>query len=315
MRILLAGATGSMGRQLLPRLVAAGHDVFAMIRSPEKRDAVRGLGAEPVIADALDREAVSRAVLGAEPDVIVHQLTALAGAFSDTNMARAMETTNRLRTEGTDHLLAAGRVAGVRRFVAQSYVGSGMLFAPTGSDLKVEEDPLDDAPPMAIASVIAALRHLENAVTGAEWTEGLVLRYGSFYGPGTSFSAGGEHAETIRRRKLPLIGKGGGVWSFVHVEDAADATVIAIDRGRPGVYHIVDDEPAPVADWLPVAAAALGAKRPLRVPRWLARWLAGEAVTRMMTEARGISNAKAKRELGWAPERPSWRTGFVDALR
>jgi nucleoside-diphosphate-sugar epimerase len=315
MRILVAGATGALGRQLLPKLRTAGHDVVAMIRSAEKLNLVRGLGAEPVIADALDPEAVSRAVMGTEPEVVVHQLTALAGAFSDTNMARAMEPTNRLRTEGTDHLLAAGRRAGVRRFVAQSFVGSGMLFSPTGSRLKVEHDPLDDAPPPAIRSVIAALRHLENAVTGAEWTEGVVLRYGSFYGPGTSFSPGGEHAETIRRRRLPLIGKGEGVWSFVHIEDAADATLVAIERGRPGIYHIVDDDPAQVSAWLPAAAAAMGAKPPLRVPRWLARLLAGEVVTRMMTEARGVSNTKARRDLDWAPKHPSWRAGFIEALR
>src|SRR3954452_23335464 len=223
MKVLVAGATGALGKQLVPRLVANGHDVVGMTRSESKQDLLRALGARPVVADALDPDQVARAVADSEPDVIVHQLTALSGALDMRHFDRNFALTNRLRTEGTDHLLAAGRAIGLRRFVAQSY--AGWPFARAGGAVKAEEDPLDPAPPADMRQTLAAIRHLEGAVAGADWTEGIVLRYGAFYGPGTSFSSDGESREQIRRRRLPVVGNGGGVWSFIHIADAADATV------------------------------------------------------------------------------------------
>ena len=314
MKVLVAGATGALGRPLVVRLVARGHEVAGMTRSVSKREAVRSLGARPVVADALDSEEVVRAVAEAEPEVIVHQLTALAGSLDLRHVDRAFAPTNRLRTEGTDHLLAVARAVGTRRFVAQSF--AGWPFARTGGPVKTEDDPLDPEPPEQMRRTLDAIRYLEDVVTGADWTEGVVLRYGAFYGPGTSLDGeGSEHVEMIRKRRFPVIGDGGGVWSFIHIEDAADATVAAVERARSGIYNIVDDEPAPVAEWLPAAAIAVGAKPPRRVPRWLGRLLAGEAATVMMTEVRGASNAKAKRELGWRPSHPSWREGFPRVVR
>ena len=310
MKVLVAGATGALGRQLVPRLVASGHEVVGMTRSESKRDAVRALGGTPAVTDALDPDDVARAVAEAEPEAIVHQLTALSGSIDMRHFDRDFAPTNRLRTEGTDHLLAAGRAVGVRRFVVQSY--AGWPYARSGGPVKTEDDSLDPAPVDAMRETVDAVRHLEQAVTGADWTEGIVLRYGGFYGPGTYFSPDGEYAELIRKRKFPVVGDGAGVWSFIHVEDAADATVDALERGRRGIYNVVDDEPAPVADWLPAAAAALGAKPPRRVPRWLGRLFAGEAAAVMMTEVRGASNGKAKSELGWQPRHPSWRQGFAE---
>jgi len=311
MKVLVAGAAGAMGKQLLPRLAAGGHEVVGMTRSAAKAEAVRGLGAAPIVADALDPEQVARAVAEAEPEAIVHELTALAGSLDMRNFDRDFATTNRLRTEATDHLLSAGRALGVRRFVAQSY--AGWPFARSGGAVKSEDDPLDPTPVASMRQTLAAIRHLEDAVTGADWTIGIVLRYGGFYGPGTSLAADGEHVEMIRRRKFPVVGDGAGVWSFVHIADAADATVAALERGRRGIYNVVDDEPAPVREWLPAVASALGAKPPRRVPRWMGRLLAGEAAAVMMTEVRGASNAKAKRELGWQPAHPSWRRGIAEA--
>jgi nucleoside-diphosphate-sugar epimerase len=310
MKVLVAGATGALGKQLVPRLVASGHEVAGTTRQGSKRGAVEALGATPIVLDALDPDAVAAAVAGLEPDVIVHELTALSGSLDLRRFERDLEPTNRLRTEATDHLLAAGRAVGVSRFVAQSY--AGWPFAREGASVKTEDDPLDPAPPESMRSAHDAIRHLEEAVTGAEWTEGVVLRYGGFYGPGTSLDAGGEHVEAIRSRKFPVVGDGAGVWSFVHIEDAAEATAIAVERGRRGIYNIVDDEPAPVSEWLPAAAATFGAKPPRHVPRLVGRVLAGEAATVMMTEIRGASNAKAKRELGWQPRHPSWREGFAE---
>lgn len=311
MKIFVAGATGALGKQLVPRLAAAGHDVIGMTRSAAKRDAVRELGATPVVADALDGEAVGGAIAETEPEAIVHELTALAGGFGTRNLDHGFAITNRLRTEGTDHLLAAGEAVGVRRFVAQSF--AGWPFARTGGAVKTEDDPLDPTPTAGMRETLAAIRHLEQAVTGAGWTEGIVLRYGGFYGPGTSFGPGGEHVEQIRRRRFPVVGDGAGVWSLVHIEDAADATLLAVEHGRRGIYNVVDDDPATIAELLPQLAAILGAKPPRHVPRWLGRVLAGEAATVMMTEVRGASNAKAKRELGWQPRHPSWRRGFAAA--
>jgi len=314
MRIFVAGAGGALGRQLVPRLVARGHDVVGMTRTQARSDELRALGARPAVADALDAAAVGRAVSEAEPEVIVHQLTALGAGVDPRHFDRDFALTNRLRVEGTDHLLAAGRAVGARRFVAQSF--AGWPFARTGGPVKSEDDPLDPDPPRALRRTLAAIRHLEEAVAGAEWTEGIVLRYGGFYGPGTSFATRppGEHVEMIRRRRFPIVGDGAGVWSFIHIEDAADATVAAVEQGGRGIYNIVDDEPAPVSQSLPAAAAAVGARRPRRVPRWVGRLAAGEAATIMMTEVRGASNAKAKRELGWRPRHPSWRQGFADGL-
>ena len=310
MKIFVAGATGALGRQLVPRLVAAGHAVVAIARSASREEAVRRLGATPVVADALDRDAVAAAVAEVVPDVIVHQLTALPQSLDVRHFDRELVATNRLRTAGTDHLLSAGRAVGVRRFVAQSF--AGWPYARSGGPVKTEEDPLDPSPPPAMRSTLEAIRHLEDAVVNAEWTEGVVLRYGTFYGPGTALRADGEIVEQIRRRRFPLVGDGGGVWSFVHVEDAADATVAAVERGRRGIYNIVDDEPVPAADWLPALATAMAARPPLRVPRALGRLLAGEAATVMMTEVRGASNAKAKASLCWRPRHASWREGFAE---
>jgi nucleoside-diphosphate-sugar epimerase len=310
MRVFVAGATGAIGTQLVPRLVAAGHEVHGMTRSESKQARLSELGAVPVVADALDPDQVAEAVGSARPDVIVHQLTAI-GSLDPRHFDRDFASTNRLRTEGTDHLLSAGQAMGVRRFVAQSY--GAWWYVRTGGPVKTEEDPLDPTPAREMRDSWAAIRHLEQAVLGAQWTEGIVLRYGGFYGPGTSMAPGGELPEMIRKRKFPLVGDGGGVWSFIHVADAAEATVAAVERGSRGVYNVVDDDPAPVAEWLPALAQEVGAKKPMRVPRFVGRLFAGEVGVVMMTDARGASNAKAKRELGWRPAHPSWRQGFMAA--
>jgi nucleoside-diphosphate-sugar epimerase len=308
MRVFVAGATGAIGKQLVPRLIAAGHEVHGMTRSESKQAMLHELGAVPVVADALDPDQVAEAVGRARPDVIVHQLTAIPGAVDMRHFDRDFALTTRLRTEGTDHLLSAGQAVGVRRFVAQSHI---LLYARTGAAVKTEEDPFDRAPAREMRETLAAIRHLEEAVLGARWTEGIVLRYGHFYGPGTSIAPGGQSSELVRKRKFPLVGDGGGVWSFIHVADAAEATVAAVEHGSRGVYNVVDDDPAPVAKWLPALAQELGAKKPMRVPRFIGRLFAGEAGVVMMTKLRGASNAKAKRELGWRPAHPSWRQGFA----
>jgi 2-alkyl-3-oxoalkanoate reductase len=319
MKVFVAGATGVLGRALVPQLVARGHEVVGMTRSASKQDLVRSLGARPVVADALDPDAVAEAVASGEPEVIVHQLTALSGRMSARDMrhpdrSSAVTMTNRLRTEATDHLLAAGRAVGARRFVAQSI--AAFRFARTGGPVQTEADPLDPNPPAALRAGQAAILYLERAVTTIEWAEGLALRYGGFYGPGTGISLARDAVMTapIRKRRFPIVGDGGGVWSHVHIEDAAAATAIAVERGRPGIYNVVDDDPAPVREWLPVLASALDAKPPRRIPRWLARLAAGETATLMMTDVRGASNEKAKRELGWKPRYASWRQGFAQGL-
>ncbi len=310
MKVFVAGATGAIGQQLVPRLVAAGHEVLGMTRCASKRAMLHELGAVPVVADALDPDQVADAVARAKPDVIVHQLTAI-GAVDLRHFDRAFALTNRLRTEGTDYLLSAGQAVGVRRFVAQGVGGYG-VYARTGGPVKGEEDPLDPTPARAMRETLTAIRHLEEAVLGARWTEGIVLRYGVFYGPGTSLAPGEEQFELVRKRKFPLVGDAGGVWSFIHVADAAEATVAAVERGGRGIYNVVDDDPAPVAEWLPALAHTLGAKKPVRVPRVIGQLFAGEVGAVMMTEIRGASNAKAKRELGWRPAHPSWREGFAE---
>jgi nucleoside-diphosphate-sugar epimerase len=281
-----------------------------MTRSESKQAMLYELGALPVLADALDPDQVAEAVGKARPDVIVHELTAI-GSVDLRHLDRDFALTNRLRTEGTDHLLSAGQAMGVQRFVAQSI--AAWSYVRTGGPVKSEEDPLDPTPAREMRPNLAAIRHLEQAVLGAEWTEGIVLRYGAFYGPGTSLAPGEEQFELVRKGKFPLVGDGGGVWSFIHVADAAEATVAAIERGHRGVYNVVDDDPAPVAEWLPALAQALGAKKPMRVPRFIGRLFAGEAGVVMMTDVRGASNAKAKHELAWRPVHSTWRQGFAAA--
>lgn len=319
MKVFVAGATGVLGRALVPLLVARGHEVVGMTRSASKQDLVRSLGAHPVIADALDPDAVAQAVASAEPEVIVHELTALSGKMSVRDMRHPERSplgmmTNRLRTEATDHLLAAGRAVGSRRFVAQSF--AAFRWARTGGPVLTEDDPLDPNPPAALRVPLLGILHVEQAVPAIEWGEGLVLRYGGFYGPGTAISRAPDAtvAMAVRKRRFPILGDGGGVWSQVHVEDAAAATLAAVDHGQPGIYNIVDDEPAPVREWLTVLASALDAQPPRHVPRWLGRLAGGEAATLMMTDARGASNEKAKRELGWQPHYATWRVGYVQGL-
>ena len=308
MRVLVAGATGAMGKQLVPRLADAGHEVFAMTRTEAGKARAAELGAVPVIADALDRAGVEAAVRQAGPEVVVHQLTAIRH-IDTRHFERSFAATDRLRVEGTDNLLVAARAVGVRRFVAQS--NGAFTYARTGGPVKNEQDPLDHSPVRQMGPMIAAIEHLEKAVLGAAWTEGIVLRFGAFYGPGTSMAPGSEQFETIREGKFPVVGDGGGVWSFVHIADAAEATVAAVQNGRRGVYNIVDDDPAPVAEWLPELAAKLGARKPIHVPRFIGRLAAGQAGVVLMTELRGASNAKAKRELGWRPAHSTWRQGLV----
>jgi nucleoside-diphosphate-sugar epimerase len=313
MKVFVAGATGVLGRALVPQLVARGHDVVGMTRSASKQDLLRSLGARPVVADALDPDAVAQAVASAEPEVIVHQLTALSGRFDMRHIDRFIATTNRLRTEGTDHLLAAARAVGARRFVAQSNAAWRTF---SGGPVKDEDAPFDPDPPQKLRGSLDAIRHLEQSVTGASWLEGVVLRYGAFYGPGTSISASpaADYSVAIRKRQFPVVGDGGGIWSFIHVDDAAAATAVAVERGERGIYNVVDDDPALVRDWMPELARALGAKPPRRVPRWLGRLMAGEAATVYMTELRGASNEKVRRELGWKPSYASWRQGFAQGL-
>jgi nucleoside-diphosphate-sugar epimerase len=314
MRVFVAGAAGALGMQLVPQLVARGHAVVGLTRSLDKHDALRALGARPVAADALDRRAVLDAVREAQPEVVVHELTALSGQLDMRRLDRWFAMTNRLRVEATDHLLEAAEAVGARRFVAQSY--AGWPFARAGGAVKVETDPLDARPPAALRAALDAIRHVERAVPAIGWGEGVVLRYGAFYGPGTALSADPEASMTkpVLHRRFPLIGDAGGVWSFVHVADAAAATVCAIEHGASGVYQVVDDEPAPVSEWLPRLALVLRAPPPRRVPRWLGRLLAGQAATLWITDIRGASNEKARRELGWAPAHSSWRDGFAEAV-
>ena len=314
MKIFLAGATGAMGKQLVPRLIAAGHEVVGTTRSESNRALIEKMGATAVVVDALNADQVGDAVAKAEPDAIIHELTSIAAdSFDIRNFDRGFALTNRLRTEGTDHLLAAGRAVGVKRFVAQSF--TSWPYARTGGPVKTEEDSLDPDPPRYMRESFAAIRHVEEAVTGADWTVGIALRYGGFYGPGTSLSPdGGEQVEMIRKRKFPVIGNCGDVWSFIHIADAAEATVAALEHGQRGIYNIVDDEPAPVSEWLPALAERFGAPKPWRVPKFVGRLFGGEAGVVMMTDIRGASNAKAKRELGWAPRYASWRQGFREGL-
>jgi 2-alkyl-3-oxoalkanoate reductase len=303
MRVFVAGATGVIGQYLVPDLISAGHDVTASARSPAKASRLKDQGATPAIVDGLDRQAVLKAVTAAQPEVIIHQMTALTSMRSFRHFDKEFTVTNELRSQGTDYLLEAATQASTRRFIAQSFVG--WTNAREGGTVKTEEDPLDPHPLAVTASSLAAIRHLEEVVPKTV-PEGLVLRYGILYGHGASDAL----LEAVRKRRLPVIGGGTGVWSFTEVTDAAAATVAAVSRGAPGIYNVVDDDPAPVAQWLPYLASSLGAKPPLRVPAWLGRLLGGEMTVSMMTDVRGASNSKAKRELGWTPAYPSWRDGF-----
>jgi nucleoside-diphosphate-sugar epimerase len=307
MKVFVAGAAGAIGIRLIPQLVAGGHRVVATTRSEAKFETLQALGAEPVVLDGLDAAAVGEAVSQAEPDVIVHQMSALAGGNNLRKFDRWFATTNKLRVQGTQHLLAAADAVGVDRFVAQSY--TGWTNAREGGPVKTEEDPLDPRPAKYQREALGAIRFLEQVVSTAPLT-GIVLRYGNFYGPGASE----DLVALLRKRKMPMIGDGAGIWSWIHLDDAAAATVAAVEHGAAGVYNIVDDEPAPVSEWLPYLAECVGAKPPMRVPAWLGRVAAGETTVRWMTQARGASNAKAKRELGWQPALATWRTGFRHAL-
>jgi nucleoside-diphosphate-sugar epimerase len=302
MRVFVAGASGAIGTRLVPRLIDRGHEVIGTSKSPESADRVRALGAEPIVLDLLDRRGVLRAVREAQPDAVVHQATALADVRFSRNLDSSFAQTNRLRTEGTDALLAAARQAGVRRFVAQSF--ASMRYAREGGPVKNEEDPLDPTPVEAVSETSAAMTYLDDAVTAAG---GIALRYGNFYGAPNDGLIG-----PVRKRQFPIVGDGDGVSSFIHLDDAAAATVLALEHDGPAIYHIVDDEPAPVREWLPVLADALEAKPPRHFPVWLARLFAGDAAVMLGTTSRGASNAKAKAELGWTLRYPSWRQGFAE---
>ena len=303
MRVFVTGATGAIGGHLVPGLLAAGHEVTASTRSPAKVEGLRAAGAQPVVLDGLDRAAVITAVRAAAPDVIIHEMTALAAMRNLRNMDQGFATTNELRTRGTDNLLAAATEAGTRRVIVQSY--TGWPNERSGGPVKSEDDPLDTRPVASTARSLAAIKYVEETVPAAV-PEGIVLRYGSFYGPGaTEFLL-----DMVRKRRVPVIGGGTGIWSFIEITDAAAATAAAVGRGASGVYNVVDSDPAPVADWLPYLARVAGAKQPLRMPAWLGRLLAGELFVIQMTTARGSSNAKARKELDWEPRYPSWREGF-----
>ena len=302
MRVFVTGATGALGQHLVPALIAAGYEVAATTRTPGKAGQLREAGAEPVVVDGLDREAVIAAVQAASPEVIVHEMTALADMRSLRNLDKVFAATNELRTRGTDNLLAAAERAGTRRVIAQSNTN---MTARSGAPVQTESDPLDSRPIPSAAGTVAAVKHVEASVPRAV-PEGIVLRYGNFYGPGASDFL----VEMVRKRQFPVIGGGAGIWSFIEIADAAAATVAAVGQGTPGVYNIVDSDPAPVAEWLPYLADVAGAKPPLRLPVWLGRLLAGNFVVAQMTEARGSSNEKAKKELGFQAQYASWREGF-----
>ncbi|HEV2283927.1 MAG TPA: NAD(P)-dependent oxidoreductase [bacterium] len=312
MRIFLAGASGAIGKRLVPLLVANGHQVVASTRTSAKREALRAAGAEPVVLDVLDRDAVMHAAASARPDVVIHQVTALAGVRSFKDFDKAFALTNALRTDGTTHLIAAAQAAGARRFIAQSYTGWPNIRE--GGRVKTEDDALDPRPPRTMTGTLDAIRRLEAAVSDLSGITGIVLRYGSLYGPGTSLGIGGEITQMVRHRKFPIVGGGTGVWSFTQIDDAAGAARLAVERGAGGIYNVVDDEPAEVSVWLPALARAIGARPPYRVPAWLVGPIIGEAMLEIMTSVRGSSNAKAKRLLGWQPVYATWRDGFRQGL-
>jgi len=311
MRVFVAGASGAIGRPLIPKLVAAGHEVTGMTRSEANAEDVRRAGASAAVVDVFDADALSAAAREAGAEVVVHELTALPERL-DFRKEELYAATNRCRIEGTRNLLDAARAAGAHRFVSQSIA---FAYRSDGARVKTEDDPLLEAAPGGFGSAIAALREMESSVLGAEGIEGLVLRYGFFYGPGTYYASDGSTVADLRRRRMPIVGKGTGVFSFIHVDDAADATVAAVEHGAPGIYNVTDDEPAQMSEWVPGLAEAAGAKPPRRVPAWAARLIAGKTATSFALDLRGASNEKAKRELGWKPAHPSWRAGFAESLR
>jgi 2-alkyl-3-oxoalkanoate reductase len=310
MRVFVAGASGAIGRPLVSKLVAAGHEVSGMTRSEARAEDVRAAGADAAVVDVFDAEGLRAAIAEASPEVVVHELTSLPDRI-DFRKEDTYAATNRVRTEGTRNLIDAALAAGARRFVCQSIA---FAYRLDGVGMKTEEDPLLADAPGAFASGVSALREMEEMVLGTDGLDGLVLRYGFFYGPGTYYAKDGTSTEDVRRRRMPIVGRGSGVFSFIHVDDAADATVAAVERGAPGVYNVTDDEPASMTEWVPVFAQAAGAKPPWRVPVWLARFVAGKDVSNFAVALRGASNEKAKRELGWQPAHPSWRTGFAESL-
>jgi nucleoside-diphosphate-sugar epimerase len=309
MRVFVAGASGVIGRSLVPKLVAAGHEVTGTTRNERSAEAIRAAGAQAAICDALDAAAVEDAVIAAAPEAIVSELTSLPKDYDLRTIDYG--PTNRVRVEGGRNLISAGRKVGAGRYISQSIA---FVYEPEGDWVKDEEARTFVEPPGRFASGLEATLTSEREALEADGMEGLVLRYGQFYGPDTYFDRGGSIAEQVRKRRFPQVGSGSGVFSFIHVDDAADATVAAVERGSPGIYNVVDDDPAPISDWLPIYADAINAKRPMRVPTFLARLLGGKMAAIMATQLRGASNAKAKRELGWQPAHPSWRQGFVASL-
>lgn len=312
MKVLVAGASGGLGRSLVPQLIAAGHDVTGMIRSESSAAGIRAFGADVVLADGLDTAAVREAVESVRPEVVVHQMTALKSGIDFKHFDRSFALTNRLRTEGTDNLLAASQAAGVRRFVVQSYAGWNLQHG--GSATRTEADPLDPNPVSAQTQSMAAIKHLESVVLNADGIEGVALRYGAFYGPTGDIGKGGSMVEMIQKRKLPLVGDGTGVWSFIHYDDAASATVKAIESDATGIFHVADDDPAQAAVWLPEFAKILGAKPPRHIPAWLARLAVGDVGVAAFTEIRGADNSLAKSTFDWQPGYASWRQGFRQGL-
>jgi nucleoside-diphosphate-sugar epimerase len=312
MKVFVAGGTGAIGRVLLPQLIESGHEVIALVRNDRKAEPLLAEGAKVAVADALNKEALTAAIRKAEPEVIIHQLTALAHVGNFKKLDDEFVLTNRFRTEVTDTLLQAARLAGTRRFIAQSFCG--WPFAREGGPVKTEQDPLDQTPPMSFSKTLAAIQYLEDTVQKTVDLQALALRYGFFYGPNTGIAKDGPVIKLVRKRMLPIVGDGAGIWSFIHIRDAARATVAAVSSGNPGIYNIVDDEPAPVTTWLPTLACAVGAKPPYRVPGWLGKLAIGEGGVSMMTQIRGGSNAKAKHELGWEPTYQTWRRGFDEGL-
>jgi nucleoside-diphosphate-sugar epimerase len=312
MKVFVAGATGAIGKRLLPLLLQAGHQVTGLTRSSKNAGQIRAAGAVAAVADALDRDAVMRTVQEAAPDVIVHELTAIPEKLDLRHWDRDFALTNRLRTTGLDHLIEAARAVGCRSVIAQSY--AGWPYAREGGPVKSEDDPLDPNPPRGFRRTLEAIRYVEQTVTALSGMAGIALRYGGFYGPGTSIAEGSGMISEVRKRRIPIVGDGKGVWSFIHIDDAAQATVRALEHGGTGVYNIIDDEPAPVSEWLPALAEAVGAKPPFRIPAWVGRLALGEHGVVMMTQVRGASNTKAKRELRWQPLWPTWREGFRRGL-
>jgi nucleoside-diphosphate-sugar epimerase len=313
MKIFVAGATGAVGRPLVSALIAAGHSVVGLTRTAAKAGIIQGMGATAVVADGLDATAIRAAIDTNKPDAIIHEMTDLSGAADLRHFERSFAGSNRLRTKGIDILLTAAKQSGVRRLVAQSFCG--WPYARVGAPIKTETDALDPDPPAELRAALKAIQHLEQAVTASVKPEGVVLRYGAFYGPGTGM-LDRVMVEQMRNRRVPLIGDGAGWWSFVHVDDAAAATVKALEHGKPGnIYNVTDDDPAQVREWLAALADMLGARPPLHLPAWIARIVAGKHLVSMMTQARAGSNAKAKAEFGWTPAHSTWRQGFSDIAR